>query len=148
MGNRARGAQRKCPRWTLGARNQDWPLPHPPGQWVVTPEGRPKGKAIRCKQLQKPQGRAEATSHMIRMERRHIAWFRGAGADGKEEEEPPRDLTSQTTPTTSRQMTSSQEPASSISHWRRKAEDWWEGALGLVLPPVTFVVLGKAPSLL
>lgn len=59
-----------------------------PGLRAVTPGGRPKGNAAKCEKLQKSQESVEATAHIIRTEREHTAWFRGAGADGKDEDEP------------------------------------------------------------
>lgn len=51
-----------------------------PGLWTVTAGGRPRGKAVKCDKLQKPQERVRATAHIIRMEREHRArgrWKRG-----------------------------------------------------------------------
>ena len=61
-----------------------------PGLRAVTPGGRPRGNAAKCEKLPKSQESVEATAHIIRTEREHTAWFRGAGAEGKEEDEPPQ----------------------------------------------------------
>lgn len=85
MGNRAGGAQRKG-RGESGVQ-QTGSAPSP-GLRAVTPGGRPRGNAAKRERLQKSQESVEATANIIRTQREHTAWFRGAGADGKEKDEP------------------------------------------------------------
>lgn len=91
-GKQSQRGSKEMPRVESGG--QDPGLAPSWGLRVVTPGGRPRGNAVKCEKLQKSQERVEATAHIIRMAREHTAWFRGAGADGKEEDEPPQGLDS------------------------------------------------------
>lgn len=86
MENRAGEAQRKG-HGGGSLRSSNLHRPFPWGEGSDT-RREARGNAAEGEKLQKSQETVEATAHIIRVERKHTAWFRGAGADGKEEDEP------------------------------------------------------------